>query len=337
MSKREPSHSARAAGLLRRMRTAPYGAPGSRGAERTLRQTALDDGEQVPLPRLIHALHTLGGVPVIEAIAAARALIKGGCNTRARLRRASAPELESMNCGKSTSRDRIVEALHTLAATPGISDAERHVREIERHRDDQLRREYGNVDTAAAVPEAELNAVLEEDVLRGRHVVVNRAPVLLAWATVVLQQLGFATKEALSIGACYMRATAAARAASIGKETDTPPLTAGTSANQPHIELMGKTIPVMQMRSGEYRGMYAGQVYSPEDALGYLKRSMFQTLPLVVGAMMLLASSVADTQGKDALAHSAYALYVEMRPGTDGVWGKRARLDLDTILNLRAT
>lgn len=335
MPPREMSHGARAAGLLRRMRTAPYQKQ-PRGKSDTPPDDSLDGAEQLPLPRLIHALHTLAGLPVIDAIAASHALIKGQCNTRARLRRVSAPELESLRCGKASAHDRIVQALHTLATSRGVSDAERSVHEIERHRSEQLRREYGDVNTTAAAPDTALGAVLDEKSLRGRHVVVNRAPVLLAWSVVVLQQLGFATQEALSIGACYMRATAVSRAASIGRESGAPPLDAGVSANQPHIELMGKRIPVMHMRNGEYRGMYAGEVYAPEDALKYLKRSLFQTLPLVVGAMMLLASSVADTQGNDALSQRAYSLYVDMRPGTDGTWGKRARLDLDVILELRA-
>ncbi|WFD33682.1 hypothetical protein MCUN1_000495 [Malassezia cuniculi] len=262
------------------MRTAPYQASDKNVKEPKPEVTAVED-EQIPLPRLIHALHTLGGLTVIDAISASRALIKAKCNTRVRMRRMSAPELESIQCGKASTHDKIVAALHTLATSRGVSDAERSVREIERHKNEQLQREYGNVESAVSDADTDLEAIVDEKALSGRHVVVNRAPVLLAWSVVVLQQVGFATREALSIGACYMRATANARAVSLGQKTGVHSELPSVSADQPHVELMGKRIPVMHMRDGEYRGMYAGEVYAPENALKYLKKSLFQTLPLV--------------------------------------------------------
>lgn len=42
---------------------------------------------------------------------------------------------------------------------------------------------------------------LDESVLIHKHVVVNRSPIMMAWATIVAEQLNFSREEALSIGA----------------------------------------------------------------------------------------------------------------------------------------
>lgn len=42
-----------------------------------------------------------------------------------------------------------------------------------------------------------------------------------------------------------------------------------------------------------------------------------------------------STYGPDALHAAAYTLYTEFRPETSGEWGKKARLELDTVLGLR--
>ena len=46
----------------------------------------------------------------------------------------------------------------------------------------------------------EFNEVLDETALKGKYVMVNRAPIMTAWATVVLETLGFERDEALSLG-----------------------------------------------------------------------------------------------------------------------------------------
>ena len=49
----------------------------------------------------------------------------------------------------------------------------------------------------------DFHEVLDEGVLEHKVTVVNRAPVMTAWATVVAARLGFKRTEALSIGACF--------------------------------------------------------------------------------------------------------------------------------------
>lgn len=72
--------------------------------------------------------------------------------------------------------------------------------------DEALSREYGNV----TIPTAEtgagsqaeylFNEVLEPSMLQGRFAYVNRAPIMTTWTTLVLERLGFARREALSLG-----------------------------------------------------------------------------------------------------------------------------------------
>ena len=46
----------------------------------------------------------------------------------------------------------------------------------------------------------DFHEVLNEDALRLKSAIVNRAPVMMAWACVVAERLGFSREEALSIG-----------------------------------------------------------------------------------------------------------------------------------------
>ena len=46
----------------------------------------------------------------------------------------------------------------------------------------------------------DFHEILDEDALMHKFTVVNRAPVMMAWACVVAERLGFSRDEALSIG-----------------------------------------------------------------------------------------------------------------------------------------
>lgn len=357
--KREaPPPSERAASLLKRMRAqhkdqvsakksaaSPARADGAPSAWRAASPSGADD-TPVPLPRLIHALHTLAHVSVVDAMAIVRVLTQQRRNTRAHLQRISAPELEEIGapCTGAT-RDRVVQVLRNVASTEsagGMSEAERMGQQVRLREDLQLRREWGNMHGAAArlVPDDDddravydFHAITQRAMLRGRHVVVNRAPVMTAWAVVVLQYMGFELPEALSLAQCYVSTTAEARARNLqlahAKEEHV------TSANQPHFEFLHVKIPVIHLRNGQYRGLHGGEVMAPSRAFDYLRRSMFQMLPHVIGAMQCLAESyLAPDGGADALHNAAYGLYVEFRPETHGEWGKRAELSLDKILAL---
>ncbi|PWZ02188.1 hypothetical protein BCV70DRAFT_198467 [Testicularia cyperi] len=169
--------------------------------------------------------------------------------------------------------------------------------------DESLGREYGNVSapadkkasrrTAPVEMEYMFNEILEEEALVGRYAVVNRAPVMTAWAVILLERLSFNRTEALSLAHCYVSHTSTMRGISLGiipaSERDKAVNVVGP--NQPHFELMGVKIPVMQMQDGSYRGISGGEVVGPEKAFNYMRRAMAQTLPSVVGALTLLADS----------------------------------------------
>ncbi|PKI85499.1 hypothetical protein MVES1_000770 [Malassezia vespertilionis] len=349
--KREWTHEARAASLLKRVRASAI-------KEKHARKEAVhidEANDTLPLPRLIHALHTLASLSVVEAMAVVRALSRAQCTTRSRLRLVSAPELEAIGVQCSAAaRDRIVQVLHTLGASSaeeemgGLTSVERE-RQLEKQREmEHVQRAWGDrhtpslAQTCEAENEFAFNPVTDSSALHGKFVLVNRAPVMTAWAVVVLQCMGFAADEALSIAQCYVSSTAHARAQALRRApTETRPKHV-VSESQPHIVFMGVTIPVICLRDGRYRGMHSGEVVPPARAFAYLKKSMYQTLPQVMGAMLLLARSYVDMerdteQHQDAarLHSAAYGLYTEFRPETHGEWGKRATLSLDTILALR--
>ncbi|WFD19374.1 hypothetical protein MCAP1_001604 [Malassezia caprae] len=326
--KRPASHAERAAALLKRARSVPH-------------TTDSADAQTIPLPRLLHALHTMAHVPVAEAMAIVRTLVAKQRHTRGHLRRISAPELEHIGapCTGAT-RDRVVQVLQGLGRADeagGLTEAERASQQQRLREEVQLRREWGNApkDTKSDDESDDVfdfHAVLDESALRGRHVMVNRAPVMTAWAVVVLQCLGFRVQEALSLAHCYVSTTAEMRAQTLGKSAPAHV----TSTNQPHVDFLQVRIPVIQLRQGQYRGLHAGEVVPPTRAFDYLRRSMFQMLPHVMGALTLLANAyMGPTNDTESLQRHAYALYVDFRPDTQGAWGKRATLSLDTILGLR--
>ena len=55
-------------------------------------------------------------------------------------------------------------------------------------------------DEATSLPSFDYKENKNEAELVTRSVVVNRAPVMMAWAAVVAERLGFTREEALSIG-----------------------------------------------------------------------------------------------------------------------------------------
>ena len=101
--------------------------------------------------------------------------------------------------------------------------------------------------------------ILDEELLRLKSTVINRAPIMTAWATIVAERLGFEREESLSIGECvlcklallmrtlrtasvYTEMNAVSKAASIGvhspnkgEGTQEP-----TDGSQPYVDLMGR-------------------------------------------------------------------------------------------------
>lgn len=310
-----------------------------------------------------------------DAMAVAGKLINATANTPEALAHISLIMLQDIGIESEEHRKRTVLAFKGKKAAgfiPSSASSEAGLapdfgtyRKRRRADDDEtLSREYGNVsapsERAGGARRQKLevsytfNEVLEIDALRGRYAVVNRAPVMTAWAVVLLERLGFTRPEALSLAHCYVNYTSTMRGISLGiipaAEKDRAVHIIGP--NQPHFELMGVKIPVMQMQDGTYRGISAGEAVEPDKAFNYMRRSMAQTLSSVMGALTLLADSFMEPPlppavksedqeeptleyGGEYLNSRGYELYAEFRPSTSGEWGKKGRLWYDKILALR--
>ncbi|KAJ1029107.1 hypothetical protein NDA18_002735 [Ustilago nuda] len=344
----------------------------------------------IPLPDLLKTLSSKGGLPMRDAMAVAGKLINARANTHFALSQISLIMLQDIGIESEEHRKRTVLAFKGRKAAgftpssssaisaagssnPGLAPDFGAYRKRRRDDDETLSREYGNVTApsesragAAGRRKIEIeytfNEILEEEALRGRYAVVNRAPVMTSWATILLERLAFTRPEALSLAHCYVNYTSTMRGISLGitPAAEKERAVHIVGPNQPHFELMGVKIPVMQMQDGSYRGISAGEVVPPDKAFNYMRRSMAQTLSSVFGALTLLADSFMEPlppsgrvkaengeeekpkpeealpeHGAEYLNSRGYELYAEFRPSTSGEWGKKARLWYDKILALR--
>ncbi|KAI6003857.1 hypothetical protein EDD15DRAFT_2220778 [Pisolithus albus] len=184
---------------------------------------------------------------------------------------------------------------------------------------------YGNLD---------FEEILDEKILKSKMVVVNRAPVMTAWATIVAERLGFDREESLSIASVYTEANAISKGVSLGlieerRRNDIETLPEG---KQPYVDLMGRRIPLYQTRKSKWLALSGGSPVSPSTAFSYISRSFRQTAPYVMGSLRLLAESYSAPK----LNELGYSLYADFRPAVDG-WGKRGELRCGRILSLRET
>ncbi|KAH9853504.1 hypothetical protein C2E23DRAFT_754783 [Lenzites betulinus] len=177
----------------------------------------------------------------------------------------------------------------------------------------------------------EFNEVLDEEVVRTKYAVVNRAPIMMAWAFVVAERLGFGREEALSIASAYTEMNAVTKGVSLGiyREDSQRGREASRNGSQPYVELMGRR-PLYQTASAQWHALSNGAPVAPTTAFSYISRALRQTAPHVVGALHLLAASYAPAE----LNAKGFALYADFRPTSDG-WGERAELRCSTILGLR--
>jgi hypothetical protein len=79
-------------------------------------------------------------------------------------------------------------------------------------------------------------------VLSTRSTVVNRAPLMTLWATLVAERLGFQRDEALSIASVYTEMNALSKGVSTGifESGRDRGLEAKKHGSQPYVDLMGR-------------------------------------------------------------------------------------------------
>ncbi|KAJ7068338.1 hypothetical protein C8F01DRAFT_1017602, partial [Mycena amicta] len=186
----------------------------------------------------------------------------------------------------------------------------------------------------------DFNEVLDEEVLKTKSTVVNRAPLLTAWATLVAEKIGFQREEALSIASVFTEINALAKGISIGKynKSVASGMEGSPTGTQPYVDIMGRRLhhlsrPLFQDQNSQWRGLSAGKVAQPSTAFAYISRAFRQTTPHIIGAMRLLLAtySVEEINGKKG---KGWGLYADFRPEVVG-WGDRAQVLCSTILGLR--
>ncbi|KAK7060563.1 hypothetical protein VNI00_001329 [Paramarasmius palmivorus] len=322
---------------------------------------------KIPLPKFLQIL-TSGNVPVQKAMAVSGKIYKQ-CNTPAQLAELDEVKLSSLGVDDKELRKLVMTALRkagyvgkaTSQNTNSIAGPSQPLSTVEtittptkrKRKRTQVENEFlpkGPVDEASQYGSLEFDEVLDEEILKTKSTVVNRAPLMTAWATVVAERMGFQREEALSIASVYTEMNALSKGVSLGifEEGKDKGLDATKGGAQPYVEFIGRRMYVLNdlaidpyIKTGTYRPLYQSQTKQwrallngvpakPSAAFSYISRSFRQTTPHITGALRLLANSL--TPGE--INGKAWSLYCEFRPAVNE-WGKRSEVKCSTILGLR--
>lgn len=173
------------------------------------------------------------------------------------------------------------------------------------------------------------------------NIMVNRAPVLTLWATVVAERLGYDQDEALTLGRMVTTLDAQAKGKRLGiykehkerKEKRAQELKDKLKQGEAFlVHLVGRTIPAKMTDRG-VRAVSEGRPVDPESVRRYLDKKFGPGLEDVRSAMEKLAKAYSP----DELSDEAYQLYEKFRPIIPGGkmgWGAQGELDLDYIRSL---
>jgi hypothetical protein len=162
-------------------------------------------------------------------------------------------------------------------------------------------------------------------------IIINRAPVLALWATVVAERLGYAPGEALTLGRAVTGLTAQSKGRHLGIYQPRPKAAAEKAAGHKleAVELLGRLVPAERTPDG-LRAVEKGKPASPESAERYLESKFGADLAAARSAMRKLAAHFEP----EVLATRAFTLYEKFRPAIpQGVrgWGAKGELDLGRI------
>lgn len=168
-------------------------------------------------------------------------------------------------------------------------------------------------------------------------VLVNRAPVLTLWASVVAEQMGFDREAALSLGKALAGLNAQTKGRSLGiykppeRGEGAPPKKA-SPGEEFWIQLLGRPIPAKTTERG-IRAVDKDRPIEPEGVERYLEGKFGEALQAVRKLMEALAKAFKP----EDLAVKAFSLYEQFRPaipaGVAG-WGAKGELNLDLIRSL---
>ncbi|KAJ3488378.1 hypothetical protein NLI96_g2901 [Meripilus lineatus] len=326
---------------------------------------------KIPLPEFLKAL-TSNGVPALKAMGVAGKIYKIH-NTRGQLAQLTDSKLKSTGiedkdvrklvlaaikkagynkalpthgAGTSSSSPSASSATSTSTSTGNTTYASTQPETItkgarkKRRRDDDLNEFLPDrpPDEGETFSSLDFHEILDETVLMSKFTVVNRAPIMTAWAFVVAERMGFQREEALSIATVYTEMNAISKGVSLGiyKEGKQEGREAKKDGSQPYVDLMGRRQVIFSgplprpprqtdasLTIGTHHCLLLGS-YS------YIKRSLQQTTPQIIGALRLLSQTYSPSE----INTQGYSLYVDFRPEVGG-WGKKGQVKCEKILSLR--
>ena len=169
-------------------------------------------------------------------------------------------------------------------------------------------------------------------------ILINRAPVLTLWATVVAERIGFASEEALSLGKAVAGLNAQTKGRALGI-FEARPETVRRAKQRKHgeefwVRLCGRPVPAKNTDQG-VRAVSGDKPIDPDSVAKYLSQKFGDDLDSVKGAMETLAKACTP----DDLAEWSFMLYTRFRPEIPGGkkgWGAKGILDLGLIRSLAA-
>jgi hypothetical protein len=172
--------------------------------------------------------------------------------------------------------------------------------------------------------------------MTANKILINRAPVLTLWASVVAERLGFKHDEALSLGKALAGLNAQSKGRRLGIFKPTPkelkPVREHERGEELRVELLGRALPAVNTDQG-VRAVVKSKPIDSDGVGRYLESEFGDALPKTRKAMMELANALRPNE----LAQRGFGLYEQFRPvipeGVQG-WGAKAELDLARISKL---
>jgi hypothetical protein len=175
-----------------------------------------------------------------------------------------------------------------------------------------------------------------ETAMTANKILINRAPVLTLWASVVAERLGFKPDEALSLGKALAGLNAQSKGQRLGIFKPTPKelkkVREHERGEEFRVGLLGRALTAMNTEEG-VRAVIKSKPIDPGGVERYLEGKFGDALPDVRKAMTELASALKP----DELAQKGFGLYEQFRPKIpEGVvgWGAKGELDLAGIKKL---
>lgn len=169
-----------------------------------------------------------------------------------------------------------------------------------------------------------------------RTIAISESPVLVLWAAVVAERLGFDRSEALSLGKAFVRMKVRAKGPRVGSfkahEENATEARRKTPGDEFWVELCGRSVPVINTGGG-IRAVLGTSIVAPKVAQESLVSAFGNDLDAARKAMSKLAESYLPKE----LANIAFVLYEQFRPKMPAGardWATKGELDLGLIVKL---